>query len=107
MGLNSCVLILNDALNEIADDKNFGKKLYDAIQGPHRPVTVNSGSGNVAQVLSTYHADDLVAVVVGGNRGDILGWAGNSSLSTKKEEDVKKMLYNIADQNGLKIYFKK
>lgn len=79
MGFNTTVVVLNDALSQIRDDPDFGKRLYLAILEVQRgkPVHVaahgeRSIHCNAAQVIETHHADHDVLVRVGGNRGEVV-----------------------------------
>ena len=65
MGFNTTVLVLNDALTEIENDPEFGKKLVAGIRklgstGGIHPGPVNVPVGNHANpvtVIETHHAD--------------------------------------------------
>ena len=75
MGYNTTVVVLNDALDQIRDDPEFGQKLYDAILRVQRgkPVDVSAGYHcNAATVIETHHADYKVLVEVGGNYGRVV-----------------------------------
>lgn len=79
MGYNTTVVILNDALGEIATDPEFGKRLADAIAQARRgkPVVVGAHGErdihcNAALVVETHHADDEVTVIVGGNTARVV-----------------------------------
>jgi hypothetical protein len=80
MGYNTTVLVLNDALTEIENDPNFGKKLAEVIrqhgilQGmvPKQRVSsyVRAGSYmNAATVIETHHSSQTALVAIGGNYG--------------------------------------
>jgi hypothetical protein len=74
MGYNTTIVVLNDALGEIENDRNFGKKLAAAIRSNgtkmNSPFTVAAGShGNAAVVVETHHADYTAIVAVRGNTG--------------------------------------
>lgn len=79
MGFNTTVVILNDALSEIREDAEFGRKLADAIQNMRpnsAPINVSAnglriGHCNAAQVIETHHADHDVTVIVGANTGRV------------------------------------
>jgi hypothetical protein len=75
MGYNTTILVLNDALDTIEGDPDFGKKLCDAIRsmgvmGGRRRGPVNVPVGNHANpvtVIETHHADQTALIAVGGN----------------------------------------
>lgn len=79
MGWNTTVVVLNDALDQIKNDPEFGKNLAAACS--HRtvtdgPVDVSAGyHGNAASVVETHHADVTKVILVGGNTADDLGSA--------------------------------
>jgi hypothetical protein len=81
MGYNTTVIIMNDGLDQIANDPLFGKKLADAIrqlsqriESGSRGIDVRAGNHcNPATVIETHHADETVLVAVGGNNATILG----------------------------------
>jgi hypothetical protein len=69
MGLNTTVLILNDALHQIETDPQFGENLARAIM-TGQSIDVSAGCHcNAARVLETHHADMTSVVAVGGNIG--------------------------------------
>lgn len=76
MGFNTAVLILNDALQEIETDPNFGKKLAAAIREaayrPNLPINVPVGNhANPVTVIETHHADQTALIAVGGNNATV------------------------------------
>lgn len=87
MGYNSTVVVMNDALHAIAEDKEFGKKLSDAVLrvSGHgsRPLQFRSDADvsamshvNAATVIETHHADGMNLIAVGGNAGYDFGHMG-------------------------------
>ena len=75
MGFNTTVVVMNDALGDIASDPEFGARLARAIQlvSRDKPVVVSAGRyANAATVIETHHADYEVLVRVGGNRGEVV-----------------------------------
>jgi hypothetical protein len=100
MGYNSTLVILNDALHEIEKDKDFGKKVHDAVITVNRgkPVDISSGFHcNAATVIETHHADQISLIAVGGNCGQDFGYVGNYR---SKPLD---MLKALADKLGYRI----
>jgi hypothetical protein len=80
MGYNCTVVVLHDALDQIENDPEFGRKLSKAITssqfGPdndHLARWVSAGNhGNAAYVVESHHADYQVLVRVGGNIGYVV-----------------------------------
>ena len=79
MGYQATIIIHVDALNSISNDKNFGKKLSDAIlkkanTGPQGEQTVrfNSRSQSAGAVIEVHHADEMVLVESGRNTGRVI-----------------------------------
>lgn len=98
MGFNSTVIILNDYLHQIAEDKDFGRSLSDAILGlsVQREVHIPG-----ATAIETHHADDVMVIAVGGNSGKNLGRGGHFR-STDLE-----LIRNIADNLGYRLVRKR
>lgn len=82
MGYNTTLVVYNDALDQIAKDPEFGKKLANAISrvGAYgEPVDVSAGNhANAARVIESHHADTSTIVAIGGNDGTVIassfGW---------------------------------
>lgn len=76
MGLNTTVVVFNDAINEIERDPNFGKNLAAAIRSigfNTDPISVSAmNHGSAALVIECHHADYDVYVKVGGNSGEVV-----------------------------------
>lgn len=80
MGYNTTVVVMNDALHEIREDKDFGRKLYDAVTmlslEVGKPQHVSAGChGNAATAIEQHHASGHAIVAVGGNTGTVIGHA--------------------------------
>jgi hypothetical protein len=106
MGFNTTVVVMNDALHQIAEDKDFGKKLYDAVLEVNRGKSVDVSAGchvNAATVIETHHADGMHAVLVGGNYGQDIGYVGGYALDTTNLEHKKALLRSIAERLGLSV----
>jgi hypothetical protein len=104
MGFNTTVVVLNDALGDIADDPEFGKALAQAIMGHsvHGPTRVRAGlHGTAATVVETHHGDRTVAIAVGGNSASVLG-----SIGTWEHDEPEvqiKLLKILAEDRGYKL----
>jgi len=106
MGFNTSVIVLNDALHEIENDKDFGKKLGKAVRKLSLPHTygidISSGNhANVATVIETHHADYTSLLACGGNcvsvLGEIYGYRHNT------ESVQVQLLAMLADNLGYKV----
>ena len=81
MGYNTTVVVLNDAIDFIENDPEFGKRLGAAIReaSAYRKrvdVPAHSGKGgihcNAASVIESHHADYNVFVRIGQNYGEVV-----------------------------------
>lgn len=95
MGFNTAVLVLNDAMSDIASDHAFGAKLVGAIQSGRRAPSVSArGNGsfiNAATVISTSHADYYQTCIFGRNSG----WVVSSDPDDGVPEEAIKHLETI------------
>ena len=76
MGFNTTIVIYNDSLNEIKNDKDFGMKLYNAIidnWSSNKPQVIFSGNSTAGYVIEQHHSNIDVIVEVGGNIGKKIG----------------------------------
>lgn len=81
---DTTVLVLNDALADIRDDPEFGKKLYNAVLKASIGEKTDVSAGcyiNAATVIETHHADGVAVVAMG--RGHV--WV---ATPRGKESDV-------------------
>lgn len=74
MGYNTTIVVMNDAIDQIESDPNFGKNLAAAVRelsdGIRDRIDVPAGNHvNAAHVVETHHADQTAVVTVGGNLG--------------------------------------
>lgn len=101
MGFNSTMVILNDALHQIKEDKEFGAKVYDAVTRMHgnkNPIDISAGFfTNAATVIESHHADMLKLIAVGGNYGQDLGYCGFHNYTPEQ------MLKDMAKQMGYRL----
>ena len=77
MGFNTTIVIYNDALNEIENDKDFGKNLVDAIMQnisdpPDEKTHIISSGYDAGVVIEQHHSSYDVLVSVGKNTGKIV-----------------------------------
>lgn len=101
MGWNTSMIILNDAVHTIGQDKDFGKKVYDAVlacNSDNRNIDISAGA---ATVIETHHADVSVMLAVGGNNASVLcsvdDWRHGTTLTQVK------LLQELADRLGYVI----
>jgi hypothetical protein len=104
MGYNTTLIVLNDALHEIEEDPEFGKKVAQAtrkasmLREGDRGIDIRSGCHvNAATVVETHHADQVKLIAVGGNCGQDLGYHGGY------RSDKEDLLRSLADDLGYRI----
>lgn len=111
MGFNTTIVIRNDALHQIENDPEFGRKLVEAIMNLNDPrykgrrLEVAAGNhANVAQVVETHHADLTSIVTVGGNLGVHHGtFGGWRHTEEKAQRDLVRMW---GEKLGMKVTYK-
>lgn len=100
MGFNTTVLILNDAVHTLTEDKDFPEKLVSAIHEMYtkrEPVDVSIlGHVNAVTVLAQEHADIMQILAIGGNTGWVLG-SGSCYNSAHL------LLRTLAEQHGFRL----
>lgn len=108
MGYNTGIILLNDGIHNIRDDKEFGKKLYDAVSGfclspKYRDNTLYSGNGNVGEVVYQDHADNIHCVAMGVNSGWDLGvvshWRSHRDSMANEDRELE-FLKGLARNKG-------
>ncbi len=80
MGWNTTVVVLNDALEYIENDPEFGRKLGAAVRRltVARPVKIDAhdrergGISSAAVAVETHDNDTVVTVEVGGNTAEVV-----------------------------------
>lgn len=102
MGYNTTIVICNDHLNEISQDPNFGKAVYEAAAKhwtSDKPVWFSHNS----QVIAQHHADTTSLNLVGQNGGCCIGFSTRSS-GFRNDEEVKIAAFKeIARSFGYKL----
>lgn len=105
MGYNSTVIVLNDALDQIEKDPEFGKNLSRAIMSLHRKggaVDVPAGNHcNAASVVESHHADHSALVLMGGNYGSVVG--STFGWSHHEKDKQLEMLKRILGDMGYRV----
>jgi hypothetical protein len=81
MGYNTAAIILNDGLDQIAKDKDLGKRIHDSVlMAPRKGyTTIPAGNHcNPMTVLPSAHADMTQIIVIHGNciRRAAVGYCG-------------------------------
>lgn len=106
MGFNSTIMILNDALHFIGDDKDFGRKVERAILDLNlspNPIDISSGTYiNAAVAIEQHHSSMLMPVLVGCNYGYKLDQAAlfENNLVFNKEDLGESLMRTLADHYG-------
>jgi hypothetical protein len=106
MGFQTTLVIRNDCLHEIVSDKDFGKKISNAItQGwGHLPVNISSGScGNASTVVESHHSDGRVVLVAGRGTISRLGYKGDYPTDPQSIKELKTLLNNVCAEYGLRV----
>ncbi len=105
MGYNTSVIVLNDALGEIENDKDFGKKIAAAVRKLNtlpddaRGIDISSGNHcNAATVVEQHHADYTALLAFGGNCVTRLGHV--HSYRHNNEDVQYQLLKMLADKLG-------
>lgn len=110
MGFNTTIVVLNDALRQIEEDKDFGKKLVEGIlKKTLHGDTVYVSAGNHANpvtIVEMHHADSNHLVMVGGNTGTDLGYVSGYRLDPETDEGKQTLLRNLAFKFGYHIAIK-
>lgn len=93
MGFNTVVVVLNDRLDEIERDPEFGKKLVAAIHAfnPNNPERTPYVTGQT-KVVGQDHSAWLCAYVVGGNTGKYLGYCGEAKNFDDNDGCIKELV---------------
>ena len=110
MGYQSTLLIQNDALDQIKDDPEFGRKVVDAIlhlSVDDKPVDICAGwHCNAATVIENHHANDTTVLAMGGGYGYIMGNAYACTQTLHTDEGKIKVLRELAARFGYTIHKK-
>jgi hypothetical protein len=110
MGWNTTVIVLNDAIDMIKDDVDFGRNLYYAIlelqRGKQVDIPARSSRGgihcNAATAVETHHADDTAIVAVGQNCATELGRCYYTGFHGEEQGKLN-ILRQLADNMGYRL----
>lgn len=112
MGYNTTLVVMNDALDQIEKDADFGKSVANAIMqvvglGGARVDIASGNYANAAHVVETHHSSSTAVVTVGGGLGVLRatshGWCG-----TEDEQKVwldawaEKLGYHLVKNKAIK-----
>jgi len=105
VGWNTTVVVMNDALNEIENDPDFGRKLKHAVNSlfvRSGPIDVAAGvMTGAARAIETHQSDMTSLLAVGGNCAArlhmSLGWT-----QCDPEEQLR-LLREWADASGYRL----
>jgi hypothetical protein len=107
MGYNTTVVINNDRLTDIINDRHFGAKMYAAIAevALGEPTQIRGGYGTAVE---THHADHHILVQVGNCSGSVVGarlnWMRLDELYGPDTEAAKEeFLRSLANELGFRI----
>ena len=112
MGYNTSMIIMNDCLDYIARDEQFGRKVSEAVSKlslppeyrDERGIDIWSGPAvNAATVIETHHADITSIVAFGQNMGVHLTSAYAYGWSQRNETVEVSILKALADKLGYQV----
>ncbi len=112
MGLNTTLMICNDALGSIERDPHFQRRLCDAVlEVGGTPVEVSAGGFyRAALVLENHNSEYMVPVLVGGNtaqRIDMCSLDLRLNEGEGPQDYERRLLYRLAEKLGFKLVRKK
>lgn len=103
MGFNTTILILNDSLHRIREDKDFGKNLVNAIGRQfmeNKPLS--DFDRHQTTVMGQHHADVVSVLMVGGNMGVEIAQIYNGGHVAEIEDQIN-LLKEVADKFGFNL----
>ena len=103
MGFNTTVMLLNDRLNDIEKDPEFGRKLSQDVSLIGYPDAYRNQY--YAKVIETHHNSAMSIVAVGHNMGITLGHSmiDGHSIVDEPEQAKIAMLKDLASQLGYRL----
>jgi hypothetical protein len=107
MGLNTVILLLNDALEDIRNDMKLGEKIADAISKSGQPQKISCGGFDEAlRVVEIHHESNTVLLAAGSNTIDIIGHISSKPTTDKqdlKQKSVETILQKISRDLGYSV----
>jgi len=105
MGYVATVVVNVDALHMIKEDKDFGKKVHDAVlsvgNSRNNDNIPSGGHTSAATVIEKHHSSHAVPVLVGGYRDCVVG---NVSVDYTKGADTElEVLKQLAAKHGYSL----
>jgi hypothetical protein len=104
MGFNTSLVLMNDCLHGLKDDKDLGEKIEQAVlklsveKGPIDIIF--GGYSGYFRAIETHHADGYVPILVGGNTGIVIKGASVGWSHDNPELDL---LKRLADKHGFTL----
>lgn len=94
MGYNTTLVVFNDALTDIEKDKDFGRKVSEAVQRVgKKQVEISCGCHITAAIVVESHTSEIfLPILVGGNSAQVVGTYGVSCSAEDPELDLLKQL---------------
>ena len=102
MGHNTVILIHNDQLHQIKEDKDYGAKLYYACCSFDRSRRYHTDRAVGTDVLWESHADCTALILAGGNQGKVVGSTYNRGRFWAPE-DTERTVKDILKQEGYRV----
>ncbi len=106
MGFNSTLVVMNDALDSIKDDKELGEKIYHAVMklSLQQSTDINCGGHvNAITAIESHHASRVVSVLVGGNYGKAIDSVFISDRWENMEQMKFELLKELANNMGYRV----
>ncbi len=115
------MIVLNDSMQDIRDDEDFGRKVYNAISmlslppqyrkrpelnlsgGEHGVDIGAGGSSTAATVIETHNAQYDTLIAFGGNMGRVISSSIHPMVKDVDESMEVRYLRDLADQLGYTI----
>lgn len=104
MGFVSTLIINNDLLSDIKDDKDFGNKVYHAVlslTGRNKEIPIHSGCGNAATAVDCHHSSYGIPIIVGGR--SFFSKIDNVYVPEGSKDQEMDLLKGLAEKHGMSL----